>query len=255
MNPQYDFSSKIVFVTGASTGIGQATALLFARSSARVALVDINEDLGLKTASMIKAAGGQAEFIKCDVSKEQQVQAAIAKTVQIYGGLDIAFNNAGIEGQTSPTAECTAENWHSVIETNLSSVWYCMKYQIPEMLKRGGGSIINCSSIAGLVGFSGIPAYVAAKHGVIGLTKVSALEYAKSRIRINAVCPGVIQTPMIDRFSKGNAQALQQLQAAEPIGRIGQPNEISESVLWLASDASSFVTGHSLVVDGGWVAQ
>jgi len=177
------------------------------------------------------------------------------ETVKEFGRLDYAFNNAGIEGEQGVTPDCTEENWNKVININLKGVWLCMKYQIPQMLKQGSGSIINCSSIAGLVGFPGIPAYVASKHAVIGLTKTAALEYAKSNIRVNAICPGVIQTPMIERFAHGEAQIKKQLADGEPVGRMGQPEEIASAALWLGSSESSFVTGHSLVVDGGWVAQ
>ncbi|MGZ5280527.1 MAG: SDR family oxidoreductase, partial [Pseudobdellovibrionaceae bacterium] len=247
---QFDLKDKIAFITGGSTGIGRATALAFAKAQAKVMIADVNTDAGSMMARTIKEQGGVAEFVKCDVSKESDVKAAIEKTIQAFGGLDYAFNNAGIEGEQFFTPECPTNNWDKVIQTNLTGVWLCMKYEIPEMLKRGGGAIVNCSSIAGLIGFPGIPAYVAAKHGVLGLTKTAALEYAKSNIRVNAVCPGVIQTPMIDRFVHGEAQALQQLSAGEPVGRIGRPEEIASSVLWLCSDASSFVTGHPLVVDG-----
>lgn len=251
----YKLKGKVVFITGASTGIGRATAMQFAKSQASVVIADINMDAGPQTANLIKEQGGIAEFMKCDVSKESEVKAAIEKTVKIFGGIDYAFNNAGIEGEQGLTAGGTSDNWNKVLQTNLSGVYFCMKYEIPEMLKRGSGSIVNCASIAGLIGFPGISAYTAAKHGVVGLTKAAALEYAKQKIRVNAVCPGVIQTPMIDRFVHGEAQALQQLSAGEPVGRLGQPEEISEAVLWLCSEASSFVTGHSLAVDGGWVAQ
>lgn len=254
-HPNYDFSNQVIFITGASSGIGRATALSFGRSKAKVMLADVNTDAGVMLAKTIKEAGGQAAFIKCDVSQEDEVRRAIAETVEVFGRIDCAFNNAGIEGQAGSTAECSTENWNAVMQTNLNGVWYCMKYQIKEMLKQKGGSIINCSSIAGLVGFPGSPAYVAAKHGVLGLTKTAALEYAKANIRVNAICPGVIETPMIDRFTHGEDGSLQTLQAAEPIGRLGQAEEIAQAALWLSSSASSFVTGHPLVIDGGWVAQ
>lgn len=251
----YNFSGKTIFITGASTGIGQATAMLFAKSGAKVVLADINSNGAKLTLNKIKKAGGICEFIKCDVSKESQVKSAISKTIHIFGSLDFAFNNAGIEGQQNLTADCSSNNWDRVIQTNLTGVWYCMKYQIPQMLKHGEGAIVNCSSVAGVVGFAGISAYTASKHAVLGLTKSAALEYAKSNIRINAVCPGVIQTPMIDRFSHGDPKTLQGMVSAEPIGRLGQPNEIANSVAWLCSNDSSFVTGHPLLVDGGWVTK
>jgi NAD(P)-dependent dehydrogenase (short-subunit alcohol dehydrogenase family) len=175
--------------------------------------------------------------------------------MSFWGRIDFAFNNAGIEGTQALTPECSAENWDRVIDVNLRGVWLCLKYQIPEMLKQGRGSIVNCSSIAGLIGFPGIPAYVASKHGVIGLTKTAALEFAKKNIRVNAICPGVIQTPMIDRFVHGEAKIQKQFIDGEPVGRIGTPEEIAAAALWLCSESSSFVTGHSLIVDGGWLAQ
>lgn len=251
----YSFNRRTAFVSGAASGIGRSTAIAFARSGASVSVVDVLEKEGQETVRLIQEVGGIAHFIKCDVSDEADVKKAISETVEKYGGLHYAFNNAGIEGQSAATADCTTENWDRVIRVNLRSVWLCMKYQIPVMLKGGGGAIVNCSSIAGLVGFSTSPAYVASKHGIIGLTKTAALEYAKMNIRVNAVCPGVIHTPMIDRFAHGETQALKAFSNAEPIGRLGRPEEIAEAVLWLCSDGASFVTGHPMVIDGGWVAQ
>lgn len=252
---RFNFEKKVAFITGASTGIGRATALAFGRADAAVVVADVNEDAGGQTVEMIKAAGGKAQFIKCDTSSYEDVQKAVRETVAAFGSLDFAFNNAGIEGTQAPTAECALKNWEKVIDINLKGVWLCMKYQLPQMLKQRRGAIVNCSSIAGLVGFPGIPAYVASKHGVIGITKTAALECAKQNVRVNAVCPGVIQTPMIDRFVHGEAQVKKQLVDGEPIGRVGQPDEIAQAVLWLCSDSASFVTGHALVADGGWVAQ
>jgi NAD(P)-dependent dehydrogenase (short-subunit alcohol dehydrogenase family) len=250
------FENKVALITGASSGIGRATALAFAQEGARIILSDINVEAGEKLAAeIIKKFDKPAIFIKCDVSKGSEVANLIHKSIQHFGRIDYAFNNAGIEGAQAPTAECTEENWDRVINTNLKSVWLCMKQQIPQMLKQGGGSIVNCASIAGVVGFPGIPAYTASKHGIIGLTKAAALEYAKTGIRVNAVCPGVIQTAMIDRFTHGDPKAAEQLAAGEPIGRVGKPEEIANAVLWLCSDKASFVTGHPLIVDGGWVAQ
>jgi NAD(P)-dependent dehydrogenase (short-subunit alcohol dehydrogenase family) len=255
VNTHYDFAGSVAFVTGASMGIGAATALSFGKAGAQVAVVDVNEDAGEKTARQINEAGGRAKFIKCDVSKSAEVQSAVTATVDFFGRLDFAFNNAGIEGEQALTPDCTEENWNRVLDINLKGVWLCMKHQISQMLKQGGGSIVNCSSVAGLVGFQGIPAYVASKHGVVGLTKAAALEYAKKNLRVNAVCPGVIQTPMIDRFAHGEAQIQKQLVDSEPVGRIGRPEEIANAVLWLSSPSASFITGHILVVDGGWIAQ
>lgn len=251
----YDFSQQVAFVTGASTGIGRATALAFGKSGAQVVVADVNTDAGLQTVKLINSAGGKAHFIKCDVSQSADVKRAVQETVQKFGALHCAFNNAGIEGEQGLTPDVTEENWDRVLNVNLKGVWLCMKYQIPQMLKQGGGSIVNCSSIAGTVGFPGIAAYVASKHGVLGITKTAALEYAKQNIRVNAICPGVIHTPMIERFAHGEAQAMNQLSAGEPVGRMGEPEEMAAVVLWLSSPGASFVTGHPLVADGGWVAQ
>lgn len=249
------FAGKVAFVTGASSGIGRATALAFAREGARVVAADVQVEGGAETARAIEAAGGEALFVKCDVSRDDDVRAALDRTVASFGRVDCAFNNAGIEGRQAPTADCSDENWDRVIGVNLKGVWLCMRRQIPLMLRQGGGAIVNCSSVAGLVGFPGIPAYVASKHAVVGLTKSAALEYAKSNIRINAVCPGVIRTPMIERFTHGEARIREQLAEGEPVGRVGEPQEVAEAVLWLCCDGASFVTGHALAVDGGWVAQ
>jgi len=252
---KFNFHGKVAFITGASTGIGRATALAFGTSHASVVVADVNEDLGRQTVDMIKVAGGKSLFLECDVSKEADIKSAIEQTMKTFGRLDYAFNNAGIEGAQGFTEDCSVDNWQKVIDVNLRGVWLCMKYQVPPMLKTGGGAIVNCSSIAGLVGFPGIPPYVASKHAVVGLTKTAALENAKRGIRVNALCPGVIQTPMIDRFSHGEAQATKALVDGEPIGRMGQPDEMASVVLWLCSDGASFVTGHALAADGGWVAQ
>lgn len=248
-------TGKVALVTGASSGIGRATALAFAREGADVVVADVLEEAGRQTAQLVEAEGVRALFVVCDVARDHDVRSMIGRAVETFGRIDCAFNNAGIEGEQAPTADCTEENWDRVVAVNLKGVWLCMKYEIPEMLKQGGGAIVNCSSIAGLVGFTGIPAYVASKHAVVGLTRTAALELAKSNIRVNAVCPGVIQTPMIERFTHGEAQIQQQLIAGEPVGRAGRPEEVADVVLWLCSGASSFVTGQPIAVDGGWVAQ
>jgi NAD(P)-dependent dehydrogenase (short-subunit alcohol dehydrogenase family) len=247
------FQDKVAVVTGGSFGIGKAAAIAFANRGARVVIADWVEDK--ETLETIRSSGGDALFIKCDISKNEEVKKMIDGAIVQYGRIDYAFNNAGIEGHSAPTHECTDENWEKVIAVNLKGVWLCMKYEIPQMLKQGKGAIVNNASIAGLVGFQNIPAYVASKHGVIGLTKNAALEYAKLSIRVNAVCPGVIKTPMIDRFTGKSKEVEKQYEGMEPVGRLGQPEEVAEAVMWLCSDASSFVTGDALPVDGGWTAQ
>lgn len=247
------FKNKVAIVTGGSSGIGKATALAFAKKGAKVVVVDWIENS--ETLNLIKDLGGEVLFVKCDVSKAADVKAMIEKTIAVFGRLDYAFNNAGIEGTSAPIQDCSEENWDKTIGINLKGIWLCMKYEIPEMLKQGKGVIINCSSVAGLVGFSGLPAYVASKHGVIGLTKTAALECAKLGIRVNAVCPGVIQTPMMDRLTGNKKEAEEQFTGLEPVGRFGQPEEIANAVVWLCSDEASFVTGLAMPVDGGFVAQ
>lgn len=244
---------KVAIVTGAAFGIGRATAIAFAREGARVVVADWKQDD--TTVNEIKALGGEAIFVPCDVSRSADVQALVKKTMDTYGRLDYAFNNAGIEGVQGATADCTEENWARTIAINLTGAFLCMKYQIPEMLKSGGGVIVNCSSVAGLVGFPGLPAYVASKHGLNGLTKTAALEYAQEGIRINSVCPGVIRTEMIDRITGKDPETEKQFESMEPMGRMGEPREIADAVVWLCSEGASFVTGHTLTVDGGFVAR
>lgn len=245
------FQNQAVIITGAGSGIGRATALAFGREGARVVVSDIDEKGGAETVTLIKSSGGEAIFISCDVSKEEEVKNLVERTLQTYGHLACAYNNAGVEGKPGSITECTMENWDKTINTNLKGVWLCMKYEIPAMLKNGRGAIVNCSSIAGLVGFETIAPYVASKHGVIGLTEAAALEFAKKNIRVNAVCPGAVHTPMLERFTQGQEQLMA---SQEPMGRVGTPEEIAESVLWLCSEKSSFVTGEKLAIDGGWVA-
>ena len=246
---------KVALVTGAGSGIGRATALVSAREGAKVVVSDIVVEGGQETVQQIEAAGGEAIFVKADVSQAADVETLITQTVETYGRLDCAFNNAGIEGGMKLTIDCTKEEFDRTIAVNLTGVWLCMKYEIQQMLSQGGGAIVNTASAAGLVGFPGLPDYVASKHGVVGLTKTAALEYAKSGIRVNAVCPGVIQTPMVERGAQLSPGFDELALSMEPVGRFGQPAEVGEAVVWLCSDAASFVTGIPMQVDGGLVAQ
>ncbi len=247
------FKDKVALVTGGSFGIGKATAIAFAKRGAKVLVADWVEDG--ETLQAISEAGGEAVFTHCDISAESDIRAMVNKVLDTYGQLDFAFNNAGIEGEQAATAECSVENWDKVLGINLRGTWLCMKYELQHFLKKGKGAIVNTASVAGLVGFSGIPAYTASKHGMVGLTKTAALEYAKQGIRINAICPGLIRTPMVDRFTGKDKTVEQQYVDMEPVGRMGEPEEVAEAVLWLCSEAASFVTGHALAVDGGWTAQ
>lgn len=249
------FDGKVALVTGAGSGIGRAAALAFAREGAKVIVSDIVTEGGHETVRLIQESGGAATFVETDVSKTSEVEALVQQTVATYGRLDFAHNNAGIEGRVGRVADDDDENWDRVIAINLTGVRLCMKYEIRQMLTQNGGAIVNTSSGAGLVGIRGSSAYVASKHGVIGLTKTAALEYAKSGIRVNAVCPGVIQTPMVERISHASPRATAAMAAMHPMGRTGKPEEIAEAVVWLCSEAASFVTGHALSVDGGYVAQ
>lgn len=251
-------TGKVALVTGGAAGIGRATALAFARAGAKVVVADIAEAGAQETAQMINDAGGEAAWIKADVTKDEDVKAMVQLAVDRFGGLDMAFNNAGIEGALAPTHEYPEDAWQRVIDINLTSVWRCMKHEIPVMLERGGGAIVNTASILGLVGFANAPAYTAAKHGVVGLTKAAAQEYATKGIRINAVCPGFIETPMVMErgVAAGKDPAVhQQLRELHPMNRLGKPEEIAEAVLWLCSDKASFVTGYPLTVDGGYVSR
>ena len=246
---------KVALVTGAGSGIGRAAAQIFAREGAKVAAADVNRASAEETVGMIREAGGEAFGLRADVSNAAEVEAMVDAAVETYGRLDCAFNNAGIEGALASTADYTEADWAPVISVNLTGVWLCMKYEIPRLLETGGGAIVNTSSAAGLLGAPRMPAYVASKHCVVGLTKTAALEYAKSGVRVNAVCPGVIDTSMVGRLKERRPRMFEKIVRGEPIGRIGQPEEIAETAVWLCSDAASFVTGHAMSVDGGIVAQ
>ena len=248
-------AGKVALVTGGASGIGRATALTFAREGAKVAVADVATGGGEETVRLIADAGGEAIFRVCDVASVAQVETLIGEVVAAYGRLDCAFNNAGIQGATSRTADHTEADWDQVMAINLKGVWLCMKYEIRQMLQQGGGAIVNTASAAGLVGSHGMPAYSAAKHGVVGLTRTAALEYARHGIRVNAVCPGVIQTPMVAELIARHPGIEGRLIGAEPMGRAGQPEEIAEAVVWLCSDAASFVTGLPMAVDGGLTAR
>jgi NAD(P)-dependent dehydrogenase (short-subunit alcohol dehydrogenase family) len=251
-----DLQGKSIVITGAGTGIGRATALAFGRAGARVMVSDMDRKRGEATVAAITQAEGQARFHQCDVSVSSDVEALMAATIVAYGQLDCAYNNAGIEGPGGLTHLYDEAQWHKVIAVNLIGVWLCMKYEIPHMLQQGCGAIVNAGSIAGLVASTGNgSAYTASKHGIIGLTKVAALEYAKAGIRVNAVCPGVIHTTMMERMNSRTPGYFERMTAVSPTGRVGTPEEVAEVVLWLCSKGASFVTGHALTVDGGYVAQ
>lgn len=252
MTPELE--GRVGLVTGGTSGIGRDTALLFAKAGAKVVVAGRREVEGNETAELIRAAGGEGVFVKTDVSKGAEVEALIQKAVEKFGRLDIAFNNAGIEGVWVPIARQSEADWDQTIAINLKGVWLCLKYEIRQMLTQGGGgAIVNMASIAGLAGSAGAGAYSASKHGVMGLTKTAALENARSGIRINAVCPGVIETSMAERLF-GAPKVHQYVLGCHPIGRFGRPAEIAEAVLWMCSDRASFMTGQSLVLDGGLLA-
>lgn len=248
-----DFDGKVALVTGGTSGIGRDTAILFARAGAKVVVAGRREPEGNETIERIHAAGGEGLFVKTDVSKALEVEALVQRTVQSFGRVDAAFNNAGIEGAVAPIIRQSEEDWDRTIDTNLKGIWLCLKYEIRQMLKQGGGAIVNMASVLGLVGSAGTAAYTASKHGVIGLTQTAALENAKSGIRINAVSPGFIATSLADRICR--VPAVQKfIMDCHPLGRLGRPEEIAEAVLWMCSDRASFMTGQSLVLDGGFLA-
>ena len=249
-----ELQGKVGIVTGGTSGIGRDAAVLFAKAGAKVVVAGRREAEGNETMRMVHAAGGDGLFVKTDVSQAADVHALVQKTVERFGRLDIAFNNAGVEGKWASVAEQSEEDWDQTIDINLKGIWLCLKYEIQQMLKQGGGgAIVNMASIAGLIGASGAATYCASKHGVMGLTKSAALENARTGIRINVVCPAVVETPMGDRIW-GEPAANKFIKGLHPIGRFGMPMEIAEAVVWMCSDRASFMTGQSLVLDGGFLA-
>ncbi|MBI2803039.1 MAG: glucose 1-dehydrogenase [Gammaproteobacteria bacterium] len=248
-------NGKVIIITGGSTGIGRATALRCAADGAKVVVADVNTTDAQATVDLLVKAGGTGKFIKTNVASASEVQALVAGTVAAYGRLDGAFNNAGIEGDFCNITKMTEDSFDRTIAVNLKGVWLCVKYQIEQMLSQGsGGSIVSTASVAGIVGARGATAYCASKHGVVGLTKSAALEFARKRIRVNAVCPGVIKTPMVDRLMQATGLGESGFVAQEPMDRLGEPREIADAVAWLLSDEASFVTGVALPVDGGFSA-
>ena len=245
---------KVSLITGGGSGIGKASALAFAREGSKVVVAAVNVEGGEQTVRLIQDTGGEATFVRADVSNSGDVSDMVSHAVQTYNRLDCAFNNAGISGGRGRIHEYTEDDWSRVLNINLTGVWLCMKYEIIQMLKQGGGAIVNTASVMGLVGGSRSPAYGATKHGVVGLTKTGAVDYAQEAIRINAVCPGYIRTPMIEQGILSDPVAEERVVSRHPMHRLGTPEEIAEAVVWLCSDAASFVTGHAMTVDGGYVA-
>jgi NAD(P)-dependent dehydrogenase (short-subunit alcohol dehydrogenase family) len=249
----YNLTDKSALVTGAASGIGRATARRLATAGANVAVVDVDVEGGEETIEMIEEEGGTAEFIETDVSQEDEVEAMVETIVDTFGSLDAAHNNAGIEGDNETTVEQTEENWNRVISTNLKGVWLCMKYEIPAMLKSDGGAIVNTSSISGQTGAGAAP-YVASKHGILGLTRTAAVEHAQNGVRVNAICPGTVDTPVAERYREKSPEEFEQFVQMHPMGRIGEPMEIAHAVTWLLSEEASFATGDMFQVDGGFMA-
>ncbi len=249
-------SGEIVLVTGAASGIGRATAIAFAKAGAKAVVVaDVDESGGNETVRQVAAAGARSEFVRTDVSRAEDVARMVARTVELYGRLDVAVNNAGIEGRSAPIVEQTEADWDRVLDVNAKGVFLCLHAELRQMIAQSSGAIVNVASIAGIVGFTWAAPYVASKHAIVGLTKTAALEVSKKGVRVNAVAPGIIRTPMIDRVTKGDAAAEAGMMELEPLGRMGTPEEIANAILWLGSDGSSFTTGETLVVDGGFVAR
>jgi len=249
MTNPHRFSGKVAFVTGAASGIGRATAVAFATEGAQVAILDLTENALSETADAVRNAGVQVLVLACDVSKPDQVEAAIGRVIETFGSLDIAFNNAGVENKAAPVAEIDLAEWDRILDINLRGTFVSMKHELAQMVRQGSGVIVNTSSGAGVRGVAGGASYAASKHAIIGLTKSAALDYAKQNIRVNAILPCNIETPMMDRFTNGDIQKAIDL---EPVGRLGKPEEIADAVLWMSADLGGFVTGAAISVDGGW---
>lgn len=249
------FEGKVALVTGGNSGLGRAAAVAFAAEGAKVVIAARRQREGDETVEAVRQAGGEAVFVRTDVSQANQVEAMVARTIEAYGHLDYACNNAAIEGVEALTADYTEAEWDLVLDINLKGVWLCMKYQIPEVLRAGGGAIVNVASGNGLVGASKFPAYVASKHGVVGLTKAAALDYAQRGIRINALCTSSVLTPMHDRLFGSEPDVLAHVADLHPCGWLSTPEQTARAILWLCSDAASYMTGHPLVLDGGWLAR
>jgi NAD(P)-dependent dehydrogenase (short-subunit alcohol dehydrogenase family) len=250
-----DLTGKVALVTGAGSGIGKAVALRLAAAGAKIIVADFNEEAGAQTCAKLKKSGAEAASRRTDVSRTGEVQELIAFTVQTFGKLDCAVNNAGIQGELASTADCTEENWDRIVDTNLKGVFLCMKFELREMLRRGSGAIVNIASNFGVVGSPQMPAYSASKHGVVGLTKTAAIEVAARGIRVNAVCPGPTLTPLVEAIIKDTPGIIDAINSRQPIGRMGSPEEIAHAVAWLCSDEATFVIGGIFPVDGGYVAQ
>jgi len=246
---------KVALITGGASGLGRACATVFAREGASVVVADVDDAGGPETARLAEAVGAQSEFVRADVREPRDVEEMVERVLARFGRLDAAVNNAGTTGPGGRVTDYSLDDWNRTLALNLTGVFLCMKHEIPPMVEQGGGAIVNVSSGAGLVGFAGLPAYVASKHGVVGLTRAAALEYVGDGVRVNAVCPGSTRTPMLEAFMGGDPEIERMMERSAPIGRLARPDEIAEAIAWLCSDAASFVVGHAMAVDGGAVAQ